>query len=115
MVSSHHKEEIEPASPNLITSAPETQQEAEPESTFNPWVVRVRPDFYSVIIIKNLPPYDSLPAALQERVLLPPKSPTAPKYTLVLDLDETLVHCSMERDPSADLAFSVRAQRAGEA
>ncbi|CBK21762.2 uncharacterized protein [Blastocystis hominis] len=97
LVSSHHKEEIEPASPNLITSAPETQQEAEPESTFNP-----------VIIIKNLPPYDSLPAALQERVLLPPKSPTAPKYTLVLDLDETLVHCSMERDPSADLAFSIR-------
>ena len=40
LVSSHHKEEIEPASPNLITSASETQQEAEPESTFNPSMVR---------------------------------------------------------------------------
>ena len=40
LVSSQHKEEIEPASPNLITSASETQQEAEPESTFNPSMVR---------------------------------------------------------------------------
>lgn len=39
--------------------------------------------------------------------VLPPKKPGAPKYTLVLDLDETLVHCSIETHTKCDLVFPV--------
>lgn len=39
--------------------------------------------------------------------VLPPKSPSASEYTLVLDLDETLVHCSIETDTVCDQIFPV--------
>ena len=41
---------------------------------------------------------------------LPPRRMTrgAPKATLVLDLDETLVHCSVEPSAAADLVFPVQ-------
>jgi len=41
------------------------------------------------------------------RTLLPPLEATTPKYCLVLDLDETLVHCSTEELIHADLVFPV--------
>ena len=39
--------------------------------------------------------------------VLPPKAAGAPRATLVLDLDETLVHCSMEPIVSPNLVFPV--------
>jgi len=39
--------------------------------------------------------------------VLPPKALLSKKVTLVLDLDETLVHCSVEPVASADLVFPV--------
>ena len=61
----------------------------------------------SVIIIKSLPPYEKLSSEHRRRSLLPPKPEGAPKYTLVLDLDETLVHCWMDHNEAHDLVFSV--------
>ena len=46
----------------------------------------------SFLFIKNLPPLS--PAMRNRRSPLPKKSPSAPRITLALDLDETLVHCS---------------------
>ena len=60
-----------------------------------------------MIIIKTLPPYDSLDSSLKQANLLPPKDPSAPPYTLVLDLDETLVHCVMEPVEVYDTTFDV--------
>lgn len=62
------------------------------EDEFNPWT-----------FIQTLPPYESLQP---NPVTLPPSSVN--KKSLVLDLDETLVHCSVEApDSPADLTFPV--------
>ena len=65
------------------------------DDEFNPWQY-----------IKSLPPY-SMVSHLCPQVTLPAKSPAAPPITLVLDLDETLVHCTVEAIDDADLTFPV--------
>ncbi|KAK8827036.1 hypothetical protein WA577_007537, partial [Blastocystis sp. JDR] len=98
-VSSHNRmEQInDPAQQKTdrIIYAAEVENEVD-DSEFNP-----------VIIIKTLPPYHTLPALYRQKRILPPKREGTPEYTLVLDLDETLVHCTMERNPSADLVFPI--------
>ena len=44
-----------------------------------------------------------------QKYALPPKEPGAHKITLVLDLDETLVHCSTDKNslPDAEINFDV--------
>lgn len=66
----------------------------EREEEFNPYT-----------FIKNLP---SKPvSSLRPYPLLPPPAPGAPAFTLVLDLDETLVHCSTDSLAHPDLVFPV--------
>lgn len=59
-------------------------------------------EFNPYLFIKNLPAHQ--PAL---RTLLPPRLSSDPKVCLVLDLDETLVHCSTEMLLPADLVFPV--------
>ena len=60
-----------------------------------------------MIVIKTLPHYESIDPSLKQSNLLPPKAADAPPYTLVLDLDETLVHCVMEPIEVYDKVFDV--------
>lgn len=62
----------------------------------------VAAEFNPYVFIKNLPTHQ--PAI---RTLLPPRLHSDSKYCLVLDLDETLVHCSTETLFPADLVFPV--------
>jgi NLI interacting factor-like phosphatase len=65
------------------------------EEEFNPWQ-----------FIKSLPEYRFV-QHLCPPVTLPPKNAAGPTKTLVLDLDETLVHCTVESVENADLTFPV--------
>lgn len=63
-------------------------------------------EFNPYVFIKSLPSYD-LVAPLRPPIALPPKDKAAPPISLVLDLDETLVHCTVEPVDDADLVFPV--------
>jgi CTD small phosphatase-like protein 2 len=60
---------------------------------------------YSFLFIKNLPPLS--PAMRNRKSPLPKKSKKSPPVSLALDLDETLVHCSVQPIDKAELTFSV--------
>lgn len=82
----------------------ETQEmrniEEDPSSSFE------EEEFNPFLFIKHLPPY-AMVESLRPPITLPPKDPSAPPVSLVLDLDETLVHCTVEPTPDADLQFPV--------
>ena len=63
-------------------------------------------EFNPYLFIRLLPPYSSVRPRVN-RVVLPRKVSDAPPISLVLDLDETLVHCSVEPIPDPDLRFPV--------
>lgn len=62
-------------------------------------------EFDPFLFIANLPPRQPI-----EQIALPPKSSSSPPITLVLDLDETLVHCGVDYLANADLEFPVEYQ-----
>jgi len=114
----HDAERMEPDSPTLSSDAceilctvgnahewveketassstpPPPQSAEEREEEFNPYT-----------FIKNLPFRDR--PSPGGHALLPPVLPTDLPFTLVLDLDETLVHCSTESLALPDLVFPV--------
>ncbi|KAL0385358.1 UNVERIFIED_CONTAM: CTD small phosphatase-like protein 2 [Sesamum radiatum] len=63
-------------------------------------------DFDPYYFIKNLPELSSVVPAFRP-VLLPKQTRSCPSTTLVLDLDETLVHSTLEPCDDADFTFSV--------
>jgi hypothetical protein len=63
-------------------------------------------EFDSFLFIASLPPRDQLPY-LPLSPILPYKPSHDRKMTLILDLDETLVHCSLEPIDDADIVFLV--------
>ena len=66
------------------------------------------PLFIRMLIMKTLPDYSTLDKSILPTHILPPKSTETPAFTMVLDLDETLVHCVMEPVAEYDKKFSVR-------
>jgi CTD small phosphatase-like protein 2 len=56
--------------------------------------------------IKSLPPLTK--EQLARPFVLPRKTRSSPKITLVLDLDETLVHCATSMMENSDIAFPVQ-------
>jgi hypothetical protein len=66
-------------------------------------------EFNPFLFIKSLPPYPyAIPPGWTSRSkALPPAHPEDPPICLVLDLDETLVHCTVEPIRGADMVFPV--------
>ncbi|KAL7135085.1 hypothetical protein ABFS83_11G069700 [Erythranthe nasuta] len=63
-------------------------------------------DFDPYFFIKNLPELSSVVPTFR-RLLLPKQTRSCPSTSLVLDLDETLVHSTLEPCEDADFTFSV--------
>ncbi|KAJ6832100.1 CTD small phosphatase-like protein 2 isoform X1 [Iris pallida] len=63
-------------------------------------------DFDPYVFIKDLPDLSAVVPKFRP-VLLPKQTRSCPSTTLVLDLDETLVHSSLEPCPDADFTFPV--------
>jgi hypothetical protein len=91
----HHRHEDEASAEGLVEDDGSSQGSVDDEDEFNPYV-----------FIKSLPNYD-LVAPLRPPIALPPKLKESPPISLVLDLDETLVHCTVEPIDDADLVFPV--------
>jgi CTD small phosphatase-like protein 2 len=66
-------------------------------------------EFDPFLFIKSLPPLSRILPNNGKRTkfCIPAKSLRAPPISLALDLDETLVHCSIEPIPNPELTFSV--------
>ncbi|PWA03352.1 hypothetical protein BB558_000461 [Smittium angustum] len=62
-------------------------------------------EFDPYVFMSSVPPIPE--EYLSRPLVLPEKHPESPPITLVLDLDETLVHCSVVEVPNADFIFPV--------
>lgn len=78
----------------ILTQAQQTTTEEYDANYFEPF-----------LLVKSLPPYDE--KIYGKKRLLPPKEPTDHSHTLVLDLDETLVCCSLKPIEKPHCEFSI--------
>ncbi|EFP01429.1 CRE-SCPL-3 protein [Caenorhabditis remanei] len=67
-----------------------------------------RMDYDALVMLANLPPLTE--ELLSRSPALPVKTRSSAEYTLVLDLDETLVHCSLTPLDNATMIFPVMFQ-----
>jgi TFIIF-interacting CTD phosphatase-like protein len=81
---SHYREEI-------IVEEEEYEEVPDAVEEFNPY-----------LFMKQLPCYKSI-VPVPRSAVLPRKTRKSPPISLVLDLDETLVHCNVEAIPDADM------------
>ena len=84
------------SSTNNQDETEQNEEEEDEEDEFNPY-----------LFIKCLPSYSTVVPNPKAKICLPPKDPTTPPISLVLDLDETLVHCTVEPISDADMIFPV--------
>lgn len=87
------------------TTVEEHENEAQADENQDDQYVFDEDEFDPFLFIKNLPP---LSKEMKSRPSpLPKKEANAPRISLALDLDETLVHCSVEPLTDAELTFTV--------
>jgi CTD small phosphatase-like protein 2 len=92
------------AQQQAVLAAQQAAQQQQHTVSYTPPQVE-EDEFDPFLFIKNLPPLS--PAMRNRRSPLPKKSLKAPPITLALDLDETLVHCSVQPIDRAELTFKV--------
>lgn len=87
------------------------QQQQQQQCKLAPFTMSLQ----SYLLMKSLPAHEQVRVnhssqrrqQQQQQLLLPPKGPNSKKVTLVLDLDETLVHCGFQADPGADIQLQI--------
>ncbi|CAK4086800.1 unnamed protein product [Aphanomyces euteiches] len=94
-----------PSQETTVIETPEEEEEAD-QSSSQKDDDACEVDFNPFYFMKTLPHYDEV-KALVRPVALPAKTEAAPKICLVLDLDETLVHCTIDDLPQADMKFPI--------
>lgn len=91
----------------IVPSGASVVEDSASEDDYDDDSSEVEEEFNPYLFIKRLPIYSSV-APFEERIHLPPKDEDDPRQTLVLDLDETLVHCTVEPNtPNVDMVFPV--------
>jgi CTD small phosphatase-like protein 2 len=92
----HHQDEYEYSGQFRQEEIHEEDEDEDEEDEFNPY-----------LFIKFLPSYHTIVPRPEDKICLPPKDKSDPPITLVLDLDETLVHCTVEPIQDASMVFPV--------
>ncbi|OQS07884.1 nuclear LIM factor interactor-interacting protein hyphal form [Thraustotheca clavata] len=106
----------EPEAPPIFSPVLKVDKKLSPKSGDEATVVEevveeveehaVEHEFNPFYFMKMLPKYDDI-CEFARPIALPKKEPSAPKICLVLDLDETLVHCSVDDIANPDLKFLI--------